>query len=370
MCVIYLFIRAPSVIDTKCKFKNGLKCWYCSDLCEICLEPSAFGPSCSDSVNNSLQFCSNKCYDLYNSIPRPQSKFFSPDDQNNPSRRVPAGHKEYLHLFSCGKLDDGSAGFITSLSLCEGDGSKSFPTDQYYINFHLRMPQYQGFLELFVSNDLQPLSSVPYADVSHNLFEQSEENALKMKALNIVHDTVRSFGATSVTDFVQKLKLYDTIGCIPVMRYGGENKLEKETKEISAHGDEDRLAESREDKLKEEAKELSSYGDENKLAEQNPESRAEKEAKKISAHGDENRLAEQNSESRDKQLVINPIKLQEMFQQCGGDHEKLIDMMQKLMASPENLTEAQDSGTITTGITHSEHDEAQHSKGCSNGCTD
>ena len=157
-------------MDTKCKFENDTKCWYCSDLCEICLEPSAFGPSCTDSVSDSLQFCSNKCYDLYNSIPRPQSKVFSPDDQNNPGRRVPTGHKEYLHLFSCGKLDNGSAGFITNLSLCEGDGSKSFPIDQYYINFHLRMPQFQGFIELFVSDDLQPLSSVSYPDTSHNLF--------------------------------------------------------------------------------------------------------------------------------------------------------------------------------------------------------
>ena len=352
MLWLYCLFRTPSVIDTKCKFKNDLKCWYCSDLCEICLEPSAFGPSCTYSVNNSLQFCSNKCYDLYNNIPRPQSKFFSPNDQRNPERRVPTGHKEYLHLSSCGKLDSGSAGFITSLSLCEGGGSKSFPIDQYYINFHLRMPQYQGFLELFVSDELQPLSSVFYADASHNLFEQSEENALKMKALSIVHGTVRSFGAASVTDFVQKLKLYNTIGCTPVMRYGGENKQEKEAKEISAHGDE------------------------NRLTEQNPESgenKLEKEAKKICVLGDEDRPAEENPESRDEQLIIDPIKLQEMLQQCRGDHEKLVDMMQKLMASPENHTEAQDNGAVATGVTHGEHNEARYNEGSNNsrtGCSD
>lgn len=302
--------RTPSVIDTKCKFENGAKCWYCSDLCEICLEPSAFGP-CTNSVNNSLQFCSDKCYDLYNIIPSPQMKVFSPDDQNNPDRRVPDGHKEYLHLLSCGKLDDGSAGFITSLSLCKGDGSKSFPNDQYYINFHLRMPQYQSFLELFVSDDLQPLSSVSYPDTSCNLFGQSEENALKIKALSIVHDSVRSFGAATVTDFLQKIKLYDAIGCTPVLIFGRNNKLAEEVKEISTHGD-------------------------------------------------ESKAAEQYLESRDKQLVIDPIKLQEMLQECGGDREKLVDMMQKLMVSPEIQTEAQDSREITV---ETEHNEAQCSEG-------
>lgn len=333
--------------------------------------------------------------------------FFSPNDQSNPDRRVPTGHKEYLHLFSFGKLDDGSAGFITSLSLCEGDGSKSFPTDQYYINFHLRMPQYQGFLELFVSNDLRPLSSVPYTDASHNLFEQSEENALKMKALGIVHDTVRSFSAASVTDFLQKLKLYDTIGCTPVMKYGEENNLEEEAKETSAHGDKNRLAEqnpenrenklkketkelsacgdekrltelnpaeSRENNLEKEAKELSACGDESRLTEQNPaesrENTMEKEAKEISVHEDENKRADQNPASRDVQLVIDPIKLQEMFQQCGGDHEKLVDLMQKLMASPENHTEAKDSRAITTRATHGERNEAQYSKRSNSSRTD
>ena len=130
-------------------------------------------------------------------------------------------------IFSCGKLDDGSAGFITSIPLCEGDGSKSFPVDQYYINFHLRMPQYQTYYELFVSDDLQPLGSVSYPDASFNLFRQSDENALAVKALSIVSDTVKSFGAVSVTDFLQKIRLYNAVGGTPMLRSGREDEPKK-----------------------------------------------------------------------------------------------------------------------------------------------
>lgn len=292
-------------MDTKCKFENGLICWYCNDLCEICLEPSAFGPSCTDSVNHSLQFCSDECYDFYNRMPSPQSKIFLPDDQNNPDRKVPDGHKEYLHLFSCGKLDDGSAGFITSISLCEGDGSKSFPVDQYYINFHLRMRQYQSYYELFVSDDLQPLGSVSYPDASFNLFRQSDENALAVKALNIVSDTVKSFGAASVTDFLQKIRLYNAVGGTPMLRSGREDEPKKKANEVSM---------------------LSN------------------------SHEDESGQAEEDSESRGEQLVIDTSQLQDMLQQCGGDQNKLIEMIQKLKVSSGNQAESQDSSESANTI--------------------
>lgn len=291
-------------MDAKCKFDDGSICWYCNNLCEICLEPSAFGPSCTDSANNSLQFCSEQCYDLYNCVPRPRMKVFLPDDQNNPDRKVPAGHKEYLHLFSCGKLDNDSAGFITSISLCEGDGSNSFPIGQCYVNFHLRMPQYQSYYEMFISDDLQPLSSVSYPCASYNLFRQSDENALKIKALSIVSDTIKNSGAVSVTDFLLKIKLYDIVGGSLVLSSGREH--DQETKEMTTIP--------------------------------NP-------------HGNDREPAEDKVESRDGLLVINPHQFQDMLRQCGGDQKKLVEMIQKLMASPRNEAEPQvSSESANTGL--------------------
>lgn len=61
------------------------------------------------------------------------------------------------------------------------------------------------------------------------------------------------------------------------------------------------------------------------------------------SHEDESGLAEEDSESRGEQLVIDPGQLQDMLQQCGGDQKKLIEMIQKLMVSPGNQAESQDS---------------------------
>jgi hypothetical protein len=113
---------------------------------------------------------------------------------------VPVGHKEYLHLSTFGESDNGH--LITNISLCEGDGSESFPAHQYYLNYHLCTPKYQGHYEFFISNDLQALHSVSYAGAVHNVYEQHNEIGIKKLVLGLVSSKIRSFGVSSVTEFL------------------------------------------------------------------------------------------------------------------------------------------------------------------------
>ena len=205
-----LLFRGPTVLDTKCKFTDDSKCWYCNELCEICVEPIVLGPSHFDQTGQVLQFCSNKCYDFYQRKPELFVKIFAPDDQKNPDRRVPIGHKEYLHLSTFGESDDGH--LITNISLCEGDGSESFPAHQYYLNYHLCTPKYQGHYEFFISDDLQALDSVSYARATHNIYEKHNEIAIKKLVLDVVSSNIRSFGASSVADFLVIVQLNALMG--------------------------------------------------------------------------------------------------------------------------------------------------------------
>lgn len=277
--------RTPSVLDTKCRFENNSKCWYCYELCEICLKPTILGPSCTDSSNKILQFCSEECCDLYKQKPEPKSTIFSPDKQENPDKKVPVGHKEYLHLFSCGKLDNGSPGFILRMSLCEGDGSSTFPMQQYYLNYSLRMPLYQCYYEFFITDNFQALDSVSYSGTSCSLFKQHDEKAIKQKALGIVSDVIRGFGGSGVCDFLEKIKLYDLIGASLVI--SGDKKDDSAT---AVEGDPART------------------------------SCAVKSGQAL-----------KKDEPQKTELAISPHQLQVMLNECGGDYSKIVEMVQDLM---------------------------------------
>lgn len=217
--------RPPTVLDTKCIYKSGLKCWFCNELCEICLEPTIIGPAYTDSDGKVLRFCSDDCCEVYKRKPELHSQVFSLDDQDNMNRKVPIGHKEYIHLSSCGKRDDVSSSFIMNVSLCEGDGSETFPSQQYYLNYHLRTPRYHWHYEFFVSDDLQALYSISYSGASCDLFEQNDMNNIKKSAVDAVSSVIRKSGCSNVPDFLEKIRLCYMMGSnFATLMIGGDEK--------------------------------------------------------------------------------------------------------------------------------------------------
>ena len=188
-------------------------CWYCRDLCEICLDRAILGPSMTAIHDKTLKFCSEQCHKVYNVIPEPQSLIFAPEDQSNNELKVPDGHKEYIRLYSNGKLDDGC--FITSLSLCEGDGSEDFPLGGYYMNYYIRTSNYQCHYEYFVSQDLQPLNAVTYARASVNLFDDDDCDDIMQSSINILQGTFMRSGLLTISQFFDVLKVQKVMMSTP-----------------------------------------------------------------------------------------------------------------------------------------------------------
>lgn len=183
------------------------------------------GPSYKESAETILRFCSEECKKVYVIQPEPQSEIFSPNDQESENIKVPNGHREYVHLFSSGKLEDESGCFVTSMSLCEGDGTNGFPFEHYYLNYHLRTPHYQCFYEFFVSDDLQPLDAISYSlETVCNLFDESNEEDIKTSALGIFGGVIIRSGCSTISELLEKIQYYNLVLDLNSLLIGSENK--------------------------------------------------------------------------------------------------------------------------------------------------
>lgn len=185
-------------LDMNC----GEECWYCCNLCEICLEKAILGPSLEVSNGKTLKFCSKECFKFYEANPQPHSLLFSAEDQANGTVQVPDGHKEHIRLYASGKLEDSSC-LITSLSLCEGNGSVDFPLNAYYLKYHLQTLKYQCHYEYFVNDALQPLHALNYAGSTIDLFEEEECEDIKQSSIDIISGMFARSGLSTVSQFFE-----------------------------------------------------------------------------------------------------------------------------------------------------------------------
>ena len=183
----------------------GEECWYCCNLCEICLKQAILGPSLEVPNGRTLKFCSQECFMFYETNPEPHSRVFSLEDQSSGVVEVPDGHKEHIRLYANGKLEDGSC-FITSLSLCEGDGSIDFPLNTYYLKYHLQTLKYQCHYEYFVNDAIEPLDAVKYAGSLMELFDKEECEDIKQSSIDIIRGMFARSGLSTIPQYFEASK--------------------------------------------------------------------------------------------------------------------------------------------------------------------
>ena len=152
-------------MDLKCSTVQ--RCWYCSNLCEICLKDAVYGLTVHHRNGMLLKFCSKECQQQHTS---PASlpllvKVFSPnqvpDNFMSYSRKIQEGHTELL--FIQGYRSDPAGNHIKiDIALCSGDGSEDFPKNCMYIVYYHRSTFSQQFVEYFVTKEMAPLQMLPY----------------------------------------------------------------------------------------------------------------------------------------------------------------------------------------------------------------
>ena len=199
---VYLYFDRRRVsLDMNC----GEECWYCCNLCEICLEQAILGPSLEAPGGRTLKFCSQECFKFYETNPEPHSLVFSLENQSSAVVEVPDGHKEHIRLYANGKFEDNSC-LITSLSICEGDGSVDFPLNTYYLKYHLQTLNYQCHYEYFVNDALEPLNAVTYAGSLMDLFDKEECEDIKQSSIDIIRGMFTRSGLSTIPQFFEASK--------------------------------------------------------------------------------------------------------------------------------------------------------------------
>ena len=193
--MIIVIYRNPASVDLKCSTVQ--RCWYCSNLCEICLKDAVYGLTVHHRSGMLLKFCSKQCQQQHTSpISVPLLvKVFSPSevpsDFTSYSRKVQEDHTELL--FIQGYRSDPAGNHIkVEITLCSGDGSEDFPKNCMYIVYYHRDTFSQQFVEYFVTKDMSPLQVLPYYGKTslHDIVSNTLSESIKIfvtKAI-IAHD--------------------------------------------------------------------------------------------------------------------------------------------------------------------------------------
>ena len=151
MCyfLIRFFDNSPVIplADQKCA--DEADCWYCKNLCKMCLQPITAERSFHDRNDNS--YCSVKCFRLWQ---RPMSPVIEEAKHNS---------TVMLRLSAVTNLDKETAVIVIYLCVDE--------TKQPYVLCQVRAPTYQKYLDYFIDDHLTAVK--PLWDEGDHTTEQS-----------------------------------------------------------------------------------------------------------------------------------------------------------------------------------------------------
>ena len=112
--------------DLKCPAQQH--CWYCANLCEVCMKPASFGLASEDGAGNVLCFCSQsrKAFERGSSIKEPAfaTEVWTPPTAPVPRFRTFPISKTHKTLLCINALGISTKGKYTqiNLAICAGDG--------------------------------------------------------------------------------------------------------------------------------------------------------------------------------------------------------------------------------------------------------
>lgn len=143
------------------------QCWYCKELCHVCMKQSSFGHTVRRNDGSVLRFCSEACQlfcadevpPFFLKVWEPVEFFPQPQFQ---ARHIEESHKELLYVLIRGKLSSGQYCRI-NMVLVSGDDTIHYPKNKVYAVYYLRTLDEQQCMEFFLGDDLHPEEVLVYA---------------------------------------------------------------------------------------------------------------------------------------------------------------------------------------------------------------
>lgn len=153
---------ADRVFDMNC---HPQKCWYCKDLCELCMQECTVGCEIVDHDSDSCFTRHTFCKSCWKEVKEVDSADGAPElvfltsTEANSDNDLFSSHKTMLSLkYSFDAFNH----FL--LSLCVGDASN--PYDHPYVLTQARSLTHQECAESFISQDYSPTKPLPYCSSS------------------------------------------------------------------------------------------------------------------------------------------------------------------------------------------------------------
>ena len=155
--VYIILFYSEATFDLKCLEPNT--CWYCKNLCTVCLKPVPYGCYSHVEEDTVWKFCSENCQAFYSSPSSLCVSYVRP--QQSKSLLKLTGVTKYNHTQ-----------YAIEIELCLDSCCSN---ELYLLCYHVHSIHFQAFLDFFVSDDGMPEKLIPPIN------SESEENFLQLK---------------------------------------------------------------------------------------------------------------------------------------------------------------------------------------------
>ena len=180
-------------------FKCVPRCWYCSDLCDNCLQPAVVGLEIVTKQEILLKFCSDQC----------QKKYCGTKELTvSAALSRPEDHKELLIQVHATGTTPLVSFFNVKMQIYQSSGAYEISADCCYMTYQFHSPFLQELLEFFISSDLTPSDLLPYltSEQAFHALQLTKESGLVQ---SILHKAFKAVKINNLCDLVHQKSMHE-----------------------------------------------------------------------------------------------------------------------------------------------------------------
>ena len=180
-------------------FKCVPGCWYCSDLCDNCLQRAVVGLEVVAKQEILLKFCSDQC----------QKKYCGTKELTVSAELSRLeDHKELLIQVHATGATPLVSFFNVNMQIYQSSGTYEILADRCYVTYQFRSPFSQELLEFFISSDLTPSDPLPYltSEQAFRALQLTKESGLVQSILQKAFKAVK---INNLCDLVHQKSMHE-----------------------------------------------------------------------------------------------------------------------------------------------------------------